>query len=191
MGWTLCKKLCMSNIKSMCWKTTDTRAGDVDGSLHVLLSDDHSCSARLRLLLRVWLFLQPHSWRDEVALLGANGNQCSLGPLHIQEKPNTLHTERYITPWVIYIIIRHQCCGTPLPPWCRVSVMNLCTCCYQTVHAQVSSLVDNLTWIFYTWDLLLYLYDTKTIMVILCILSNMITSKSRIVMIYNSTRCCR
>lgn len=80
-------------------KTMHTRAWDVDGSLHVLLSDDHSCGASPRLLLSLWLFLQPHSRRDEVTLLGANRNQCSLRPLYIQERPNTLQAYGHITPW--------------------------------------------------------------------------------------------
>lgn len=45
-----------------------TSAGDVDGPLKVLLSEDNACCSGRGLRVLVPLALQPHCWRDEVPL---------------------------------------------------------------------------------------------------------------------------
>ena len=50
-----------------------TGAGDVDGPLGVLLPDDEAGCSGLGLHVALRPLLDPRCWRDEVTLLGADG----------------------------------------------------------------------------------------------------------------------
>lgn len=61
-----------------------TSAGDVDGPLKVLLSEDNACCSGRGLRVLVPLALQPHCWRDEVPLLGPDRQEKWNGVPQIQ-----------------------------------------------------------------------------------------------------------
>lgn len=72
-----------------------TSAGDVDGPLKVLLSENNACCSGLGLRVLFPRPLQPHCWRDKVPLLGPDRQEKWDGMPHIQRHFSILR-ERHI-----------------------------------------------------------------------------------------------
>lgn len=74
-----------------------TSAGDVDGPLKVLLPDDNACCSALFLRVPLDLPLHPHSWRDEVALLGPGRQEERSWLPHIQRHLCVLRQQQQLS----------------------------------------------------------------------------------------------
>ncbi len=61
-----------------------TSAGDVDGPLEVLLSEDEACCSGFGLCVLFRLPLHPHGWRDEVPFLGPDRQKERDGMPNVQ-----------------------------------------------------------------------------------------------------------
>ena len=67
-----------------------TCAGDVDGSLHVLLAEDEASGPGPGLWVGLGLLLNPNGGRDEVALLSPDGYNQRVRLPHIHPAISTL-----------------------------------------------------------------------------------------------------